>query len=166
MRTGAEYLESLKDDRNIWLNGERVADVTAHPVLRRTAEAVAGLFDLQHDSQHAGDATFADPDGRRTGMNYFIPRSVEDLTKLRRFYELVSMETGGFFGRFTAIMTLWHAYSMDPTAIYQKYNPAWLENMQRSLDKRRVPRPVGRSIARSFAAGRSGRLPQNRRAAP
>ncbi len=130
MRTGAEYLESLKDDREVWFNGERVIDVTAHPALRRTAQAVARLYDLQHDAQHAEEATFADPDGRRIGMAYFIPRSVEDLGKLRRYYELVSLETGGFFGRFTAIMTLWHAYSMDPTAIYQKYNPAWLENMQ------------------------------------
>jgi len=29
--TGVEYLESLRDGREIWLYGERVADVTAHP---------------------------------------------------------------------------------------------------------------------------------------
>ena len=35
--TGAEYLESLRDGREIWLYGERVADVTAHPAFRNTA---------------------------------------------------------------------------------------------------------------------------------
>ena len=29
--TGDEYLESLRDGREIWLYGERVADVTTHP---------------------------------------------------------------------------------------------------------------------------------------
>ena len=29
--TGAEYLDSLKDDREIWIYGERVKDVTTHP---------------------------------------------------------------------------------------------------------------------------------------
>jgi 4-hydroxyphenylacetate 3-monooxygenase len=32
--TGAQYLESLHDRREIWINGERVSDVTTHPGLR------------------------------------------------------------------------------------------------------------------------------------
>jgi 4-hydroxyphenylacetate 3-monooxygenase len=32
--TGAEYLESLRDGREIWLYGERVEDVTTHPAFR------------------------------------------------------------------------------------------------------------------------------------
>jgi len=31
MRTGAEYLRSLKDDRRVFVDGERVKDVTKHP---------------------------------------------------------------------------------------------------------------------------------------
>ncbi len=33
--TGQEYLDSLRDGREIWLYGERVTDVTTHPALRR-----------------------------------------------------------------------------------------------------------------------------------
>ncbi|MBF6570912.1 MAG: hypothetical protein IVW54_18770 [Candidatus Binataceae bacterium] len=131
MRTGAEYLNSLRDDREVWFNGERVKDVTTHPALRGTAQAIARLFDLQHTSPHADKMTFTDSAGKRQGMAYFLPRSPQDLTRLREYYELLTAETGGFFGRFTAIMTLWHAYSMDPAPVYQKYNPGWLENMQR-----------------------------------
>jgi hypothetical protein len=32
--TAKEYLESLRDGREIWLYGERVADVTTHPAFR------------------------------------------------------------------------------------------------------------------------------------
>src|SRR5262249_39073816 len=47
--TGAEYLESLRDGREIWLYGERVADVTTHPAFRNTARMVARLYDALHD---------------------------------------------------------------------------------------------------------------------
>ena len=31
MRTGAEYLKSLNDGRQVFVEGERVKDVTKHP---------------------------------------------------------------------------------------------------------------------------------------
>ena len=48
-RTGAAYLAGLRDGREIWFAGERVADVTAHPRLGRVAHTLAGLYDLQAD---------------------------------------------------------------------------------------------------------------------
>jgi len=47
--TGEEYLESLRDGREIWLYGERVADVTTHPAFRDTARMIARLYDALHD---------------------------------------------------------------------------------------------------------------------
>ena len=47
--TGAEYLESLRDGREIWLYGERVPDVTTHPAFRNTARMLARLYDGLHD---------------------------------------------------------------------------------------------------------------------
>ena len=47
--TGAEYLESLRDGREIWLYGERVKDVTTHPAFRNTARMIARLYDALHD---------------------------------------------------------------------------------------------------------------------
>ena len=34
--TSAEFLESLRDGREIWIYGERVKDVTTHPAFRNT----------------------------------------------------------------------------------------------------------------------------------
>ncbi|BAZ17288.1 4-hydroxyphenylacetate 3-monooxygenase oxygenase component [Calothrix sp. NIES-4071] len=48
--TGEEYLESLRDDREIWIYGERVKDVTQHPAFRNCARMVARLYDAMHDS--------------------------------------------------------------------------------------------------------------------
>ena len=47
--TGAEYLESIRDGREIWIYGERVKDVTTHPAFRNTARMIARLYDALHD---------------------------------------------------------------------------------------------------------------------
>ena len=51
--TGDEYLESLRDGREIWIYGERVKDVTTHPAFRNTARMIARLYDALHDPAHA-----------------------------------------------------------------------------------------------------------------
>src|SRR5271165_1309232 len=51
--TGAEFLESLRDDREVYIYGERVKDVTVHPAFRNSAASVALLYDALHDkAQH------------------------------------------------------------------------------------------------------------------
>jgi 4-hydroxyphenylacetate 3-hydroxylase-like protein len=40
-QTGNEYLDSLRDDRTVFIYGERVKDVTTHPAFRNTARMVA-----------------------------------------------------------------------------------------------------------------------------
>ena len=47
--TGAEFLESLRDGREVYIYGERVKDVTAHPAFRNSAASVALLYDALHD---------------------------------------------------------------------------------------------------------------------
>ncbi|WP_037974241.1 4-hydroxyphenylacetate 3-hydroxylase N-terminal domain-containing protein, partial [Streptomyces sp. NRRL WC-3742] len=48
-QTGEEYLESVRDGRDVWIYGERVTDVTAHPAFRNNARMVARLYDALHD---------------------------------------------------------------------------------------------------------------------
>lgn len=50
-QTGAVYLESLRDGREVFLYGERVKDVTTHPAFRNTARMVARLYDALHDDK-------------------------------------------------------------------------------------------------------------------
>ena len=47
--TGEEYLESLRDGREVYIYGERVKDVTSHPAFRNSARTVARLYDALHD---------------------------------------------------------------------------------------------------------------------
>ncbi len=46
--TGAEYLESIRDGREVYIYGERVKDVTKHPAFRNAARSIAKLYDALH----------------------------------------------------------------------------------------------------------------------
>src|ERR1700733_12632515 len=49
--TGKEYLESLRDGREVYIYGERVKDVTTHPAFRNAAASIALLYDALHDAK-------------------------------------------------------------------------------------------------------------------
>ena len=49
--TGAEFLESLRDGREVYIYGERVKDVTTHPAFRNAAASIALLYDALHDDK-------------------------------------------------------------------------------------------------------------------
>ena len=44
IRTGAQYLEGLRDDREIWTRGARVKDVTAERGMGGGAASVVGFW--------------------------------------------------------------------------------------------------------------------------
>ncbi|MBS0525447.1 MAG: 4-hydroxyphenylacetate 3-hydroxylase [Proteobacteria bacterium] len=98
-RTGSQFLEGLrKTRREIWVDGEKVADVTAHPKLRGGAQSVAAIYDRQHE--YAGECLFAaPPSGELTTVSHMIPRSKDDLR--RRHAGLVRLSEGsmGIMGR-------------------------------------------------------------------
>lgn len=100
IRTGAQYLAGLRDGRTIWLEGERVADVTAHPKLARTAATVAALFDLQHDPALREQLTYPSPSsGKSVALSHLMPHSGADLLRRRRALEIVAARTHGMLGR-------------------------------------------------------------------
>ena len=49
--TGDEYIESIADDREIWLHGERVKDHTNHPAFRNSVRMIARLYDSMHSGE-------------------------------------------------------------------------------------------------------------------
>jgi aromatic ring hydroxylase len=51
-RTGEAYITGLTEHpREVWIDGERVQDVTTHPALRNGVRSVAALYDMQHDGR-------------------------------------------------------------------------------------------------------------------
>src|SRR6266567_1204199 len=100
IRTGKEFLESLDDDRQIFMEGERIKDVTRDPRLAGAARSLAELFDMQHDPALIDRMTFASPSsGVPVGLSFIEPRSVDDLIRRRGMVKIWMDATCGMFGR-------------------------------------------------------------------
>src|ERR671924_2066494 len=83
--TGEEYLESLKDGREIWIYGERVKDVTTHPAFRNTVRMIARLYDALHDPARRDVLTTATDTGSGgyTPKFYRAPRNADEMVGAR-----------------------------------------------------------------------------------
>jgi 4-hydroxyphenylacetate 3-monooxygenase len=53
IRMGEQSRDSIRDGRQVWINGERVKDVTAHPMFRPLVHVRARIYDMQHDPRCA-----------------------------------------------------------------------------------------------------------------
>ena len=99
-RSGAAYVEGLRDDREVWIDGERVKDVTRDRRLGRGIKSVAGLYDLQLDPAHVDRMTYTSPTtGDRVGLSHIQPRSVDDLVRRRTMFKTWAEWAAGMMGR-------------------------------------------------------------------
>jgi 4-hydroxyphenylacetate 3-monooxygenase len=107
IRTGRELLESLRDDRRIFIDGERIGDVTIDPRLAAAAQSLAELYQMQHDPSLIDRMTFRSPiSGEPVGMSFIEPRSGEDLIRRRDMVKIWMDATCGMFGRSPDFMNI------------------------------------------------------------
>ena len=50
IRTGAQYLDSIRDSREVYINGERVKDLAQHPMFKPLVDIRARIYDMQHEA--------------------------------------------------------------------------------------------------------------------
>lgn len=99
LRSGEQYLAGLRDGREVWHVGERVADVTTAPGFANTARTVAAYYDFQHDPETHELVTYEDEDGERSHLSFIVPRSKDDLRRRAAAYAAWAEHTGGQLGR-------------------------------------------------------------------
>jgi 4-hydroxybutyryl-CoA dehydratase/vinylacetyl-CoA-Delta-isomerase len=95
LRTPQEYREAQRDGREVYVWGERVADVTTHAALRWAVDTAALDYEMAEHPRLRELAVVSDPDTGQPMSRYFkIPRSRDDLLKR---HELI-MEATRFGG--------------------------------------------------------------------
>lgn len=97
VRTGKEYIESIRDNRNIYIGGKRVDDVTTHPAFKGITETIANLYDIASDKKN--NMIYETEDGTLANKIYMIPKSRDDLRDRREAIIKWSESTYGFVGR-------------------------------------------------------------------
>lgn len=97
MRTGADYRESLRDGRDVWVMGEgQVDDVTSHPATAAMVEEYVAWYDRHFDPAWQ-DILLTGPDaaGKRRPLAYEVPKTSADLQSQGDSLRAVLFLSGG-----------------------------------------------------------------------
>jgi 4-hydroxybutyryl-CoA dehydratase/vinylacetyl-CoA-Delta-isomerase len=101
IRTKADYIESLKRQKlNVFYNGKRVEDVTAHPAFIPHINSAAKTYELALMPEYEDLMTATSHlTGNKINRFTHIHQSVDDLIKKVRMLRLISHETGSCYQR-------------------------------------------------------------------
>ncbi len=131
IRTGKESLESLRDGRQVFIDGERVKDVTTDPRFAGAAQSLAALYDMQHDPALGERMTFALPaNGERVGLSFLVPHSVDDLVRRREMVKIWMDATCGMFGRSPDFMNIFVTGLAGAAAEFGQRDQRFADNLQ------------------------------------
>jgi amino acid adenylation domain-containing protein len=136
--TGAEYLESLRDQREVWIYGEHVKDVTAHPAFRNQSRMVARMYDALHHPDTKAQLTCSTDTGSSGTTHRFFKAShnVDEMVAARdaiAAWERIGFgwmgRSPGFMGAFTGMLGS-NAEFFDP---YQANARRWYAETQEKV---------------------------------
>jgi 4-hydroxyphenylacetate 3-monooxygenase len=135
IRTGDEYRESIRDGREVWMNGERVEDVPSHQAFKPVVDIRARIYDMAHEPAIQDVMTAVDPDtGERFAVGLQLPFTQEDWKAKRRAVDAVMDDIGGVVTRVgdETVGEMWSLY--DGQDVLNEIDPRFSENIRRHVD--------------------------------
>lgn len=98
IRTGDQYRAGLSDQREVYMDGERVRDITKHPMFQPLIDIRAQMYDMQHAAETAPVLTYTDDDGTHAIANK-PPKTERDWWDKRRATDTILETCGGVVTR-------------------------------------------------------------------
>ena len=136
IRTGEEYRESIRDGREVWMNGERIHDVTEHPAFKPLVDIRARIYDMAHDPDTRDVMSYADADsGERHAIGLKLPETEADWHAKRRAVDAVMDDVGGVVIRVgdETVGEMWSLY--DGRDVLNEVDPQFSENIERHIQR-------------------------------
>lgn len=133
IRTGQQYLDSIRGEREVYMNGERVKDVTAHPMFKPLVDIRARIYDMQHEAQTREIMT-VEQDGEVQAVGNILPKQQEDWHKKRRAVDTVLDAVGGVVTRVgdETVGEMWSLY--DGQDILNEVDPQFSKNIEAHIN--------------------------------
>jgi len=78
IRNGDEYRESIRDGREVYINGERVTDVPTHPMFKPLVDIRARIYDMAHEDATKDVMAYEDEHGEPHAIAWKLPRTQDD----------------------------------------------------------------------------------------
>ena len=134
IRTGNDYRESIKDGRQVYINGERVKDVTTHPMFKPLIDIRARIYDMQHEKATRTVMTYED-NGEPFSVGLKLPYIQEDWQAKRTATDAVFEDIGGVVTRVgdETVGEMWSLF--DGQDVLNQVDPQFSVNIANHIDK-------------------------------
>ena len=124
-KTGKEHINSLKDGREVFINGKKVNDVTVHPAFKNAVAAAGALYDFQSNPDHLDYMTFESPTSKkRVNRCWQLTKSYEELVTRRKAIASWSKLSGGWLGRSPDHIASSMVGQVMGINVFEKHSPA------------------------------------------
>ncbi|HEU0116735.1 MAG TPA: 4-hydroxyphenylacetate 3-hydroxylase family protein [Thermomicrobiales bacterium] len=136
IRTGDDYRESIRDGREIYIDGERIDDATTHPAFKPLIDIRARIYDMGRDPATRDVMTWVDADsGERFAIGPKLPRTQDDWRAKRRAVDAVLDDIGGVVTRVgdETVGEMWSLY--DGQDVLNEVDPRFSENIRRHVER-------------------------------
>lgn len=134
IRTGEQYRASIRDGREVYINGERVHDVTMHPMFKPIVDIRARAFDMQHDpaTRHI---MACEQDGEINAVGNKLPFTQQDWWDKRRATDTLLEDIGGVVTRVgdETVGEMWSLF--DGQDVLNEVDPQFSANIRNHIDK-------------------------------
>jgi 4-hydroxyphenylacetate 3-monooxygenase len=161
IRTGDEYRESIRDGRCVWIDGERVSDVTTHPAFRPIVDARARIYDMAHDpATHERTSYVGAETGERCPTGARLPHTREDWYAKRAAVDTVLDDLAGIVTRVgdETVGEMWSLY--DGQDVLDEIDPQFSEHIRHHVRHAELADPFHVS-ANTDPKGDRARRPQD-----
>ena len=134
IRTGNEYRESLKDGREVWIDGERVKDLSTHQAFKPIIDVRSRMYDMAHEAQFQEQLTYRDNETDELNTIYHKPpRTREDWHKKDMALDALIKDIGGIVIRVSdeTVGEMWSLF--DGQDVLNEVDPQFAKNIQRHI---------------------------------
>ena len=134
IRTAAEYLESIRDGRQVWINGEKVDDVPTHPMFKPLVDIRARIYEMQHDAATRDTMTYEE-NGETFAVGLKLPYTQEDWYRKREATDAVMDDVGGIVTRVgdETVGEMWSLF--DGQDVLNEVDPQFSQNIRDHIDR-------------------------------
>lgn len=134
IRTGTDYIEGIRDGREIWIDGERVTDAPNHPALKPIIDIRARMYDMAHEPAYARALTFSE-EGETKPRLLKRPTSQQDWYDKWRGIDYVLNDIGGVVTRVgdETVGEMWSLY--DGRDVLASIDPRFADNIDHHIQR-------------------------------
>jgi 4-hydroxyphenylacetate 3-monooxygenase len=133
IRTGQQYLDSIRDSREVYINGERVKDLATHRMFKPLIDIRARIYDMQHEAATREILAYQD-NGQWNAVANKLPRTQQDWWQKRRATDTILEDIGGVVTRVgdETIGEMWSLF--DGQDLLNEVDPQFSANIRRHID--------------------------------